>query len=120
MYVDENDPTPLKKNAIVNIFLQLLYNDVLSISVGEKAPVVFFELNSKDLDISNDTDLLECFVRIPLPDVAENNHVDIEWIQNQHGTSTALSTKAAKYPDQYFNKLSDDQVTTCYSLMNKD
>ncbi len=51
--------------------------------VGENAPVVLFHFMSKGLDISDDPILLEYFLNLSLPDVAENNPVDLGWIHKQ-------------------------------------
>ncbi len=67
---------------------------MLPIPVAENA--VLFDFISDGLDISNDPDLLECFLNLPLPDIAENNSVDLKWIQTQQIIGTELATKAAK------------------------
>ncbi len=69
------------------------------IPVGENAPVVLFYFTSRCLDISDDPDLLECFINLPLPKIAETNPVDFAWIHLQQNIGTELATKAAKYPD---------------------
>ncbi len=56
---------------------------VANYSGGENAPVVLFDFTSRDLDISNDPDLLKCFLKLPLPDIVENYPVDLKWIQSQ-------------------------------------
>ncbi len=74
LYVEEYDPNilyhPDKKNVIANTFLRLPRHDVSSIPAGENAPVVLLDFTSKGLDISNDPDLLECFLNLPLPKLA--------------------------------------------------
>ncbi len=51
--------------------------------MGVNASVVLFDFTSKGLVISNDTDLLKYFLNLPLPDVTENNPVDLGWIHKQ-------------------------------------
>ncbi len=87
---------------------------------GENAPVVFFDFPSKGRDISNDPDLLECFLNLPLPDIAENNPLDLDWIQTQQNINTELATKAAIYPKQYFNTVIDGCMIVCHALPNED
>ncbi len=100
--MEEYGPTilyhPGKKNVIANTFLRLPCRDVLPIPVGENAPVVLLDFTSKGLD-SDDPDLLECFLNLPLPKLADTNPVDFAWIHTQQNTGTALATKAAKYSD---------------------
>ncbi|KAL7462880.1 hypothetical protein ACHAXS_003249 [Conticribra weissflogii] len=64
---------PVKKNAIVNIFSHLPCCDVLPISVEENDSVICFYFTSKSLGISNNPDLLECFLNFPLPEIAKIN-----------------------------------------------
>ncbi len=90
---------PVKYNFIANTFLQLLHCDVLPIPVGDNTPVVLLEFTSKGLNISNDPDLLECFLNLPLPKMAETNPVNFVWIHSQQNITTKLATKVAKYPD---------------------
>ncbi len=75
--VEEYGPTilyhPGKKNVIANTFSWLMQCKVLPTPVGENAPVVIFDFTSKGLNISNDPDLLGCFLNLPLPDVTEND-----------------------------------------------
>ncbi|KAL7461283.1 hypothetical protein ACHAXS_001705 [Conticribra weissflogii] len=73
--------------------------DVLPILVGENVSFVLFNLTSKGLEISNDPDLLECFLNLPLPNGAEKNPVDLAWVLNQQNKCTELATKATKYPN---------------------
>ncbi len=77
-------------------------------------------LYSIGLDISNDPDLLECFLNLPLPDVAETNPDNFAWIHAQKNTGTELATKAAKYPDQYFNKIIDGGIIVCHALPDEN
>ncbi len=124
LYVKEYCSTilyhPCKKNDIVNTFLWLPHCDVLPIPVGKNSPVVLLEFTSKGFSISNDLDLLKCFLNLLLPDFAANNLVYLEWIHPQQNIGTELATKAAKLPTQYFNILIDDHVTVCHVLQNKD
>ncbi len=87
LYVEEYGPIilyhPHKKNLIANTFSQLPRRDVSPIPVGENAPVVLLDFTSKGLDISNDPDLLECLLNLPLPEVTETNPVDLVWIHTQ-------------------------------------
>ncbi len=78
--------------------------------MGENAPVVLLDFTSKGLDVSNDPDLLKCFLNLPLPKVSETNPVDFVWIHAQQNTGTKLAATAAKYPDRYFNKHIDGGV----------
>ncbi len=64
----------------------------------ENAPVVLSDFTSKGHCISNEPDLFEFFLFLPLPEIAENNPVDLEWIQTQQNTGIELATKATKYP----------------------
>ncbi len=74
-YVEEYGPTilyhPGKKNVIVDTFSPLPSCDVLPIPVWENAPVFLLDFTSKGPNISNDPDLLECFLNLPLPYVEE-------------------------------------------------
>ncbi len=101
--MEEYEPTivyhPGKKNVIANTFLRLPRHDVLPIPLGENAPVVLLDFTSKGLNTSNNPDLLECFLNLPLPKLAETNPVNFTWIHTQQNTGTELTTKAAKYPD---------------------
>ena len=69
------------------------------IPVGENAPVVLLDFTSKGLNISNNPDLLDCFLNLRLPELADTNPVDFTWIHTQQNTGTELATKAAKYPN---------------------
>ncbi len=124
LYVEEYGPTilyhPGKKNVIANTFSRLPRRDVSPIPVGENAPVVLLDFTSKGLDISDDPDLLECFLNLPLPELADTNPVDFAWIHTQQNTGTELATKTAKYPDRYFNKLIDGRVIVCHALPNEN
>ncbi len=100
-------------------FSWLIHCDVSLIPVEQNAPVVFFDFSSKDLDISNDPDLLKCFLILPLPNFKENNPVDLMWIQMQHIIGTELVIKAAKYLEQYFNKVIDVCAIICHAFHNK-
>ncbi len=106
-YVEEYGPTilshPGKMLVIGHTFSWLLQHKVLPIPVGENAPVVLFDFTSNRINISNDPDILKCFLNIPLPNVAENNPVDIKWLhelqnigkdlqQKLPNTMTAIST----------------------------
>ncbi len=101
LYVEAYGPIilyhPGKKKVIVDLFLLLWHCDVLLVSVGENAPLVLLDFTSKFLNISNDPDLLECFLNLPLPDVEEKNSVNLKWIHTQQNIGTGLDTKAAKY-----------------------
>ncbi len=61
--------------------------------MGEIDHVVLFDLTSKGLDISNDPDLFECFLNLPLPNVIENNLVDLKWIHTQQNIDIELVMK---------------------------
>ncbi len=99
------------------ILMPLLFShDFSPFLKGENAPNVHFKFTSKHLDIRNDTDLLKCFLNLPLPDVLEKNPVDFKWIHNQQKSSIEIATKAAKYPFWYFNKFIDDQIIVCHAL----
>ncbi len=87
--------------------------------VGENAPVVLFHFMSKGLDISDDPGLLECFLNLSLPEVAENYPVDLGWIQEQQNIGNELATTAIKHPDCYLNKTIDWCVILCYSSPNE-
>ncbi len=78
---------------------------MLPIPVGVHVSVVLFNFTSKGLDISNDSDLLECFLNLPSYDIAENNPIDFEWIQTQQNIGTELATKAAKNPQTILQSL---------------
>ncbi len=82
--VEESDPNilypPGAKNAVENTFSSLPCCDVLPTSDWENASVVHYNFTSKGLNISNDYELLECFLNIPLPDIAKNNPEDFKWI----------------------------------------
>ncbi len=56
---------------------------VLPIPLGENGPVVLFDLTSKVFIMSNDHDLHECFVNLLLSNVADNNPVDLKYINTQ-------------------------------------
>ncbi len=90
------------------------------IPVGENAPVLLLDFASKGLDISDNSDLLKCFLNLPLPKLTETNPVNFVWIHTQQNTGTELITKAAKYPDRYFNKLIDGHVIVCHAHPNKN
>ncbi len=94
------------KNVITNTFSWLPHHDVLPVPVGKNAPDVFLDFTSKDLDI-NDPDMLKCFHNLPLPNITENNPVDLEWIHTQRNIGTEHTTKATKYPKQHFNNCID-------------
>ncbi len=79
-----------KKNVIANTFTNLPHCDVLSIPVGENAPINLLNFNSKGLDISNNPDLLECFLDLPLPNNAENYPADLKWIITLQKMSLSL------------------------------
>ncbi len=64
-------------------FSCLPHCDELSISLGENASAVLFNVIYKSHDISNDSDLLECFLNLPLSNVAENKPVDLKLIYTQ-------------------------------------
>ncbi len=85
LFVEEYGPIilyhPGKKNVIADTFSQIPFCNELPILVGENGPVVLFDFTSKGLDISNNPDLLKWFLNLPLPVVAENNPVDLGWIQ---------------------------------------
>ncbi len=76
---------------------------MLLIPVGENVPVILLNFTSKGLDISNDPDLLKCFLNQSLPNVEENNPVYLNWIHTQQNTDTELDTKDAKHPKIYFS-----------------
>ncbi len=109
-----------KKNVIANTFSWLPCCDVSPIPVGENASVVLLDVTSKGLDISNDLDLLECFLNLPLPEIAETNPVNFALIYKQQNTGTELATKAAKNSDQYLNKIIDGCVIFCDALPNEN
>ncbi|KAL7467128.1 hypothetical protein ACHAXS_007498 [Conticribra weissflogii] len=97
LYVEEYDPTilyhPGKKNVITHTFSHLPCCDVLPIPMGRNAPVVLLDFTSKGLDISYDPDLLEFFLNLPLPKVAETNPVDFAWMHAQQNIGTELATQ---------------------------
>ncbi len=101
LYMEEYCPTILyysiKKNVIADTFSRLPCYDVLPIPVGENAHVILFNFTSKGLGISDDPYLLDCFLNLPLPDVAENTPVNLMWIYIQQNIGTKLATKAAWY-----------------------
>ncbi len=103
-FVKEYGPTilyyPDKKYVIANTFSHLPCWDVLPIPVGENAPVVLLDFTSRGLDISNDPDLLKCFLNLPLLKVAEINPVNFALIHTRQNIGIELATKAAKYPDK--------------------
>ncbi len=72
LFVEEYGPTilyhPSKKNVIAYTFSGLPRCDGLPVPVGENVPVVLFNFTSKGLNISDDPDLLECFLNLSLPD----------------------------------------------------
>ncbi len=87
---------------------------MLTIPVWENAHVFLFYFILKGLDISDDNDLLECIFNLPLPNIGENNAIDLKLIQPQ-----LLATKTAKYPKQYFNKVIDGNKIVCHALPNE-
>ncbi len=70
--------------------------------------------------VSDDPDLHKCFLNLPLPELTDTNPVDFAWIHTQQNTGAELTTKAAKYPDRYFNKLIDGRVIVCHALPNEN
>ncbi len=102
-YVEEYGLTilyhPGKKNVIAIMFSWFLSCNMLPIPLRENDPVVFSDFTSKDIGISDDPDLLECFLNLPLTKFAENNRVELKWKQIHQNISTELATKAAWYPD---------------------
>ncbi len=88
--------------------------------MGENPPFVLFNFISKGLHISEETDLLDCFLNLLLPNVAENNSVNLKWIHTQQIISTELATKAPNHPKQYFNKHVDDHVIVCHAIPDED
>ncbi len=68
---------------------------MLPVPVEENSPVVFFDFVSIGFDISNNSTLLS---------LSGYKH-------NKKGTELAI--KAAKYPKQYFNKVTDGCAIVC-------
>ncbi len=97
-----------------------VFHVVMFNSSGGECSCCSSQLHFQGLNISNDPDLLECFLNLPLTKVAETNPVNFAWIYAQQNTGTELATKAAKYPEQYFNKLIDGHVIVCHALPNEN
>ncbi len=57
---------------------------------------MILHFTSEGFDISGDTYLLKCFLNSILPNVTENNPIDIKWIQTQQNIETVLATNSAK------------------------
>ncbi len=120
--MEEYGPTILHhlgKNVFADTFSRLLHHIELPILVGENAPVVLFDFTSKGLDISNNPVLLECFLNLPLLNIAENNPVDLGWIHEQQNIGNELATKTIKHPDHNFDKTLDGHVILCFASPNE-
>ncbi len=85
-FVEEYGPTilyhPAKKNVIADTFSCFPCCDVLPILVGENDLLFLFNFAFEGLDISNDPNLLDCFISLILSSVTDNNPVDLKWIHN--------------------------------------
>ncbi len=95
LYMEEYGPTipyhPGKKNKISDTFSQLSHHGVLPIPVEGNAPVVLFNFISTGLDISEYRHQLQSFINLPLPDITENNLVDLKWVHNQQNIGAELA-----------------------------
>ncbi len=77
---------------------------------------VIFDLTKAVLDISFDPALFECFLNLPLSDVAVNNPVDFRLIHEQQNIGNKQFTKAAKYSDWYSIKILNSHWILKYVL----
>ncbi len=99
----------LERKTFADTFSWLPHCDVLTISVGENDHVVLFDFTSEGLGVSDDPDLLKCFLNLPNSSFTKHQNM-----------GTDVATKTAKYPEQLFNKFIHGCVIVCHALPNKD
>ncbi len=100
--MEEYDPIilyhPGKKSILVNIFPPLPCGNVLQIPKGKSSPVILFNFTPEGFNISNDYDQLKGFLDLRIPDITENNPVDLKYLYIQQNMGVKFVTKATKYP----------------------
>lgn len=69
-------------------------------SKGGYVPDVVFDFNSNYTNIIDDPEVINSFLKGPLPEVAEKNPFNLRIIHTQQKLDTELTTKATKYPDR--------------------
>ncbi len=84
---------------LADIFSYLPQYDVLPNSEEENTPVIMFDFTKDSLNISNNPEHLDCFLNLPLLNIAVNSPIDFSWINRNKTTGNKLVTKAEKFPN---------------------
>ncbi len=84
-----------KVSLTISLFLQ--WYNVSQIPEGENKTIVTLDFASNSLGISNEPELLKCFLNLPLLDVVVSNPFDFNWIYEQHNIGNDLATNGTQY-----------------------